>query len=70
MLYPDGRWGPDTRAIDYLIGEWDEATGQRTGGCGLHAVAEMAWRADPSQPILPTVNDGVDPGGGLLIDWL
>ena len=28
----------------------------------------MAWREDPSKPILPTVN--VDAGGGLLIDWL
>lgn len=67
---PDGQWGPDTRAIDYLIGVWDEQTQQRRDGCGLHAVAEMTWRADPTEPILPTVNDDVDAGGGLLIDWL
>jgi hypothetical protein len=67
---PDGHWGPDTRAIDYLIGTWDEQKQQRRDGCGLHAVAEMAWRLDPIQPILPTINDGIDPGGALLIDWL
>jgi hypothetical protein len=69
MLGRDG-WGPDTRAIDYLIGEWDEETQQRCDGCGFHALAEMAWREDPSKPILPTVNADVDAGGGLLIDWL
>ncbi|MFV2008253.1 MULTISPECIES: hypothetical protein [unclassified Micromonospora] len=61
---------PDTRAVDHLIGDWDATTRQRTNGCGLHSVAEMAWRADPTQPIAPTVNPGIDPGGGLLIDWL
>jgi hypothetical protein len=66
----DGVWEPDTRALDYLIGQWDDTTGERADGCGFHAVAEMAWRLDPSQPILPTVNDNVDAGGGLLIDWL
>jgi len=30
----------------------------------------MAWRLDPSRPILPTVNEDVDAGGGLLIDWI
>lgn len=67
---PDGTWGPDTRALDHLIGEWDEHTRRRIDGCGFQAIAEMAWHADPSQPILPTVNDDVDQGGGLLIDWL
>jgi hypothetical protein len=70
VLGPDGTWGPDARAIDYLIGQWDEQAQQRRDGCGLHAVAEMAWWLKPDQPILPTVNDSVDPGGGLLIDWL
>jgi len=70
MTRPDGRWGPDTRAIDYLIGTWDEDAQQRRDGCGFHAVAEMAWRLDPSRPILPTVNENVDAGGGLLIDWI
>jgi len=70
MRLPDGTWGPDTRALDYLIGTWNQATQERSDGCGLHAVAEMAWRLDRSQPIVPTVNDNVDAGGGLLIDWL
>lgn len=67
---PDGMWGPDTRAVDYLIGTWDETEQDRRDGCGMHAVAEMAWRRDPDQTILPTVNPGVDAGGPLLIDWL
>ncbi|MGI5214907.1 hypothetical protein [Plantactinospora sp. CA-290183] len=70
MLGPDGKWGPDTRAMDYLIGWWDKETGQRKDGAGLHAVAELAWRDDPSKLIVPTVNEGVDPGGELLIDYL
>lgn len=70
IVGPDGTWGPDTRAVDYLIGEWDEGKAERREGCGFHALAEMAWRTDPSQPILPTVNANVDAGGGLLIDWL
>jgi hypothetical protein len=67
---PDGTWGPDTRALDHLIGVWDDTKQERVGGCGLHAVAELAWHHHPGRPILPTVNDGIDPGGGLLIDWL
>jgi len=70
MRLADGRWGPDTRALDYLIGTWDEDIQDRVDGCGFSAVAEMAWRADPSRPILPTVNENVDAGGGLLIDWI
>ncbi|MFB9853870.1 hypothetical protein ACFFMR_26170 [Micromonospora andamanensis] len=67
---PDGTWGPDTRALDYLIGTWDEQIQTRQDGCGLHSLAEMAWCAAPSKPILPTVNTGIETGGGLLIDWL
>jgi hypothetical protein len=33
-------------------------------------MAEIAWRHDPSMVLEPTVNTGVDAGGGLLIDWL
>lgn len=65
-----GAWGPDTRAVDMLLGWWNEHTRAREDGYGYHAVAELAWRTDPSVPLLPTVNDGVDPGGGLLVDWL
>lgn len=71
ILGPDGQWGPDTRALDYLIGTWDDTADQRREGCGYHAVAELEWHLDPRQPILPTINDGYDPGGDpLLIDWL
>ena len=70
LRLPDGRWGPDTRALDHLIGAWDPATSSRRDGSGLHAIAELAWHADPAAPITATVNDGVDAGGGLLIDWL
>jgi hypothetical protein len=65
---PDGTWVADTRAVDHLIGEWVD--GQRVGGCGYHAMAEIAWRHDPTMVLEPTVNTGVDAGGGLLIDWL
>jgi hypothetical protein len=66
----DGVWVPDTAAVDHLIGRWDKNEQRRVDGCGLHAVAELAWRANPGVALLSTVNDGVDAGGGLLIDWL
>ncbi|MFY1671262.1 hypothetical protein ACN27G_15005 [Plantactinospora sp. WMMB334] len=68
ILGPDGKWGPDTRAMDYLLGTWNTETQTRQDGCGLYAIAEMAWQRNPNRPILPTVNAGVDAGGGLLID--
>ncbi len=66
----NGTWGPDTAAVDHLIGRWDPDQQRRVDGCGFHAVAELAWQANPRMPLLPTVNDGIDAGGGLLIDWL
>ncbi|OON27113.1 hypothetical protein BSA16_33640, partial [Micromonospora sp. Rc5] len=42
----------------------------RGSSCGFHALAELAWTANPHIPLLPTVNHGIDVGGGLLIDWL
>jgi hypothetical protein len=39
-------------------------------GCGFHAVAELAWRAKPDMPLLPTVTDNGDSGRGRLTDWL
>jgi hypothetical protein len=36
MRGPDGQWGPDTRALDYLIGTWDEDA--RAGGRVQHAL--------------------------------
>jgi hypothetical protein len=62
----DGTWGPDTAAVDHLIGRWDPAQQQRVDGCGFHALAELC----PTRPIIPTVNKGIDPGGELHIDWL
>jgi hypothetical protein len=67
---PDGSWGPDTRAMDGLIGAWDEFVQERMDGCGMHAVAVMAWRLDRGTPMVSTVNDKPGEGGGLLIDWL
>jgi hypothetical protein len=66
----DDEWVPDTAAVDHLIGRWDPARQRRADGCGFHAVAELAWHDNPRMPLLPTVNDGIDAGGGLLIDWL
>ncbi|GIM94393.1 hypothetical protein [Paractinoplanes toevensis] len=67
---PEGRWVPDTDAVDHLIGRWDPARQRRVGGSGYHAVAELAWREHPEQQLLPTVNPKPGEGGGLLIDYL
>ncbi|WP_431884890.1 hypothetical protein [Micromonospora wenchangensis] len=67
---PDGTWVADTDAVDHLVGRWNPHARTRTDGCGFHSVAELAWQADPAAALLPTVNDDVDAGGGLLIDWL
>jgi endonuclease/exonuclease/phosphatase family metal-dependent hydrolase len=40
---------PDTRALDYLIGWWDQATGRRAGGIGFCDVAELAGDYAPTQ---------------------
>lgn len=68
---PDGPWVADTAAVDHLIGRWDVERGDRVDGSGFQALAELAWRAGmPAEDALrATVNDGVDAGGGLLIDW-
>jgi hypothetical protein len=65
-------WQADTDAVDHLIGRWDADAGQRVDGCGYTAIAEMAWRTGMprEQAMAPTVNDGIDVGGGLLIDIL
>ncbi len=70
MRLDDGRWGPDTSAVDHLIGSWNADLRRRVDGCGFHAAVELAWAADPSMSIVPTVNEGIDAGGGLHIDWL
>ncbi|WP_199512198.1 hypothetical protein [Nucisporomicrobium flavum] len=61
---------PDTDAVDHLIGRWDDDTGTRVDGGGFHAIAELAWNADRTGKLAPTVIDEPGEGGGLLIDWL
>jgi hypothetical protein len=68
---PDGTWTDDTRAVDHLIGRWDN--GRRVDGAGMHSAAELdvlRHGADAAHAFLPTVNDGIDAGGGQLIDWV
>jgi hypothetical protein len=62
---PDGSWGPDTRAVDRLIGAWDERLGRRTVGAGFHHVAELDRHAP--KPLPATTNQT---GSGLHIDHL
>ncbi|MGH3623237.1 MAG: hypothetical protein ACRDQ5_15805 [Sciscionella sp.] len=63
----------DTRAVDYLIGWWDEHTGTRRGGTGFHDLAEIAGltygEPDTFRPTV-TTDTGADDGGGLQIDHL
>ena len=65
---PEGRWVADTDALDHLIGRWAE-TG-RQEGAGYHAVAELAWWADPGSVIKPSIIDKPGEGGPDLIDYL
>ncbi|RSM37148.1 hypothetical protein DMB66_59710 [Actinoplanes sp. ATCC 53533] len=62
--FTDGVWGPDTRAVDRLIGRWDNRTGRRIDGAGFHQVAELD--PDAPDPLPPTVNGG----SGLHIDHI
>ncbi|MFY7069412.1 hypothetical protein ACOQFV_26440 [Nocardiopsis changdeensis] len=70
MLLPSGEWLDDTRALDTLIGPWDEDTGTRrhSDGCGLYAVAERDWEqlGRPAALLEPTTHTP----GSLLIDWI
>lgn len=67
---PDGTLVADTAALDHLIGRWDPGRGRRVHGAGFHAVPELAWRQGMARDkaLIPTVNDGIDAGGGLLVD--
>jgi hypothetical protein len=62
---PDGTWGPDTRAVDRLIGAWDTKTAGRVDGAGFHSAAELDPQAP--RPLPATTNDG---GSGLHIDHI
>jgi len=44
---------PDTQALDYLIGWWDQAKGCRVGGIGFFDVAELAGDYTPTQVPTP-----------------
>lgn len=58
----DGTWTADTRAVDHLIGKWDDRRGERLEGAGYYAIAELA----STGPLIATVNGGT----GMLKDWL
>lgn len=64
----DGTFVTDTRALDTLIGVWDEQAGIRRGGVGLHALAETDWSQQhrPARGLAPTTYGDE----ALLIDWL
>ena len=69
---PDGTWVDATDAIDHLIGRWDEDPHRpgRVDGCGFWATPEIAHATGTpiEEAFRATVNHGVDPGGGQLID--
>jgi hypothetical protein len=67
---PEERWQANTAPLDYLIGEWDPATRRRTDGAGYHAIAELAWLANPDFVIQPSIIDKPGEGGPDLIDYL
>jgi len=65
-------WVADTAPVDHLIGWWDEKASCRQDGVGFHALAEVAWQQGmpTDQALISSVNDGIEVGEGLLIDWL
>lgn len=67
---PTGPWKAHAAPLDHLVGAWDSVARIRVGGSGWHTAIEVAWerRGRPDVPFLPTVNDGIDPGGGMVID--
>lgn len=69
---PDGAWRADTRAIDHLIGDWRPAESRRDAGSGFSAVCEIARNTGTSayEAFRPTINNGEDAGGGIVVDWL
>lgn len=69
---PDGRWGPDTRALDLLIGGWDEQAGRRADGRRFHALCDLAHQTGTpaDEAYRPTTNDAINPGGETVNDWL
>ncbi|MGZ3147297.1 endonuclease/exonuclease/phosphatase family protein [Lentzea chajnantorensis] len=70
MLDQHGQWVADTRALDALIGEWNNAASTRAGGAGWRAVAELAHAAGvpAEEAFRPTTNSGASTGR-LLTSW-
>lgn len=71
ILRPDNTFGPDTEAMDYVLGRWDDTLQRRINGIGFHAIPELAWRQGmpADKALIPTVNPDIDKGGDLLIDF-
>lgn len=79
-LLPDGTYVADTDAMDLMLGDWDAESETRSKqamaleqeAIGWHALAELAYQSGTplEEAIKPTVNRGLEAGGGLLIDWL
>ncbi|WP_160050875.1 hypothetical protein [Nocardiopsis sp. FR4] len=69
---PTGPWVPHTAPLDHLIGAWDPTTRTRVGGTGWSTALEAVWEklGRPNEPFPATVNDNVDPGGGMTIDHI
>jgi endonuclease/exonuclease/phosphatase family metal-dependent hydrolase len=68
----DGTWGPDTRALDLLIGGWDERTDRRATGRAWHALPDLAYAAGAPAELAyrATTNHDINTGGELVNDWL
>ncbi|GAA5119906.1 hypothetical protein [Haloechinothrix salitolerans] len=63
--YHKGKWvhgdkspvGPETEALDYLLGWWDSEDDERFGGIGMYDLGEMAaLRYGEWDALLPTTN--------------
>jgi endonuclease/exonuclease/phosphatase family metal-dependent hydrolase len=67
-----GTWVDQTEAVDHLIGAWSDDHGERLGGCGFHAATDLAWLGGTPhhRAYEPTVNRGIDEGGGQIIDFI
>jgi hypothetical protein len=70
---PRNKWVADTRALDFLLGSWNEERRARDARkVGWYALAELAHAQGmpDERAFTPTVNRGIDKGGSMLIDWM
>jgi endonuclease/exonuclease/phosphatase family metal-dependent hydrolase len=79
---PLGPWAAHTAPLDTLLGAWDPdalspladapVPGDRVGGVGLYAIAEVDWhqRGRPRKLLTPTTFTPPDRGGPTLIDLI